>query len=76
MTMTFYIGKDYRIYEKKWKEISLILAREMEQEKMIITKASTFRYLIDKLHNIKSGDLSDLLDKIFKTMENNKKEAS
>jgi len=50
MTMSFYIGKDFRIYEKKYKEICVALMKEMEKKRIKVTKAAVFRYLIDKLH--------------------------
>jgi len=48
--MTFYIGRDYRIYEKKWKEISESFAREMEKKGIKVTGSAIWRYTIDKLH--------------------------
>lgn len=48
--MTFYVGKDYRIYEKKWKDVSLYFSQEMELKGLDTrSKAAVFRYLIDKL---------------------------
>ena len=64
MTMSFYIGKDYRIYEKKYNEISVVLAQEMEKKRIKVTKAAVFRYLIDKIHNGK------LLERIIKNLNN------
>ena len=49
--MTFYIGKDFRIYEQKWKEISLSFALEMEKKGLDPkSNAAVWRYAIDKLH--------------------------
>lgn len=62
--MSFYIGKDYRIYEKKYNEISVVLAQEMEKKRIKVTKAAVFRYLIDKIHNGK------LLERIIKNLNN------
>ena len=50
MTMTFYIGRDFRLYERKWKEISVVFAREMEAKGITVTGAAIWRYTIDKLH--------------------------
>ena len=50
MSMTFYIGKDFRIYEKKWKEIKVKLTHEMELKRIKITGAAVFRFLLDKIH--------------------------
>jgi len=49
--MTYYIGRDYLIYEKKINEVFLSLAKEMEQKGIKVYRASTFRFMIDKLHN-------------------------
>ena len=50
--MTFYIGKEMKAYEKKWRAISHYFAREMELKGLDTTsKAAVFRYMVDKLYH-------------------------
>lgn len=49
--MTFYIGKEMKAYEKKWRAISHYFAKEMELKGLDpYSKAAVFRYMVDKLY--------------------------
>lgn len=46
MTMTFYIGKDYRKYEKKFAAIKNFIKNKLERN----SNAEAFRWIIDEMH--------------------------
>ena len=46
MTMTFYIGKDYRKYEKKFSDIKKFIKNKLKRN----SNAEAFRWMIDEMH--------------------------
>lgn len=46
MTMTFYIGKDYRKYEKKFAKIKDFIKNKLKRN----SNAEAFRWIIDEMH--------------------------
>ena len=53
MTMTFYIGKDYRKYEKKFAAIKNFIKNKLERN----SNAEAFRWIIDEMFkSVKRND--------------------
>lgn len=46
MTMTFYIGKDYRKYEEKFDKIKKFIRNKLKRN----SNAEAFRWLIDEMY--------------------------
>lgn len=57
MTMTFYIGKDYRKYEKKFAAIKNFIKNKLKRN----SNAEAFRWIINEMYKsvMKNGEDQD-----------------
>ena len=51
MTMTFYLGKEYHIYEKRFQKIKKYILKQFPGELNRNSRAEVFRWIIDRMNN-------------------------